>query len=165
MRETKWIAAQKDAGAEKEGKLNCPQCDAKLGRYSLLVPVACSCGAHSPSVPAFCLKKRSLDLVLPVEELSNVSISRMEEAERLDEEDDEQEENAKGNKAKKKRRPKQKRDNTANFSNFRYYDCVGCSLGIGIESLSVCGPSLTTARNKAYNVRLKKGSSNAADEE
>ena len=52
-------AGTSTAGAEgqAEGKLSCPQCSAKLGKFALASGVQCSCGVVVPP-PAYALLKR-----------------------------------------------------------------------------------------------------------
>eukprot|EP01114_Cavostelium_apophysatum_P013428 TRINITY_DN3253_c0_g1_i2.p1 TRINITY_DN3253_c0_g1~~TRINITY_DN3253_c0_g1_i2.p1 ORF type:complete len:518 (+),score=180.58 TRINITY_DN3253_c0_g1_i2:654-2207(+) len=93
-----------------EGKLSCPGCKLKLGRWSAVEADMCSCGQMVPP-PLYMILKKNVDLVSDVQ--ADVATLITDEAQ---EGDDEPEGIVKKS---KKKRAKQKKSNTGNFTSFR----------------------------------------------
>ena len=127
-----------DGEEEDEGKLNCPKCATRLGRFRLTGTgtIECSCGAQKKA-PAFAYAKKKLgvlssypppiffilnfifkDIILPIEDAraAMVSLRLQDETRAVEHEVDDDDGNAS---KKKKRQKKQKKTNAANFSSFR----------------------------------------------
>jgi len=79
----KWAKLSSESVAEEEveqsegvplaesGRLVCPGCSSKLGRWTIHQPVSCTCGMLSP-LPSFAVKKKVMDIILPIDPLSGV---------------------------------------------------------------------------------------------
>jgi len=106
-----------------EGKLKC-NCKFKLGKWSTIQPLECSCG-QSVQAKAYMVLKKTVDMV------TSLGSENFIEAE------EDEGESIGVKKKKKKSKSKQKRDNNANFTSFR---------------------------NKSYNVKTKKKSTEEQDE-
>ncbi|PNW77279.1 hypothetical protein CHLRE_10g429601v5 [Chlamydomonas reinhardtii] len=113
---------QSEGGRLGEGRLDCPTCAAKLGKWAAGPGsegggVACSCGVLVPA-PAFAVMKARLDIVdsqLDIASAVQSSLKAYEEEEAAGSASSSSDDDGGG----KKKRQKQKRNKTANFSSFR----------------------------------------------
>eukprot|EP00698_Gefionella_okellyi_P025621 TRINITY_DN9447_c0_g1_i2.p1 TRINITY_DN9447_c0_g1~~TRINITY_DN9447_c0_g1_i2.p1 ORF type:complete len:403 (+),score=92.60 TRINITY_DN9447_c0_g1_i2:549-1757(+) len=97
-------------GRAMENKLCCPQCEAKIGRYTTGLPMACACGTVQPA-PAFRIVRSRMDrLVAGV-----VSAA----ADGLDSDTDSDSDDMTTQKRRKGRRKQQRSKHAGNFSQFR----------------------------------------------
>ena len=109
-----WMADLK----EEEGRLDCPSCQAKIGRYENAEPLACSCGVEI-SPPSRGLLKARLDLIdrsINLEKAmeANLKLYNEESEEYVDGSSDDE-----GGGKKKKKKQAKGRGNKSNFSNYR----------------------------------------------
>ena len=101
-------------GASGEGKLACPDCGAKLGRFALTTPLVCSCG-RAGAAPSFRIGKQRVDLLVTGEAADALAAMQLGSSDDSDDGDDMM------GMAKKKRSKKKKivRAHKGNFSSFR----------------------------------------------
>lgn len=114
----KWMSKEEEG---EDGRLDCPCCKAKIGRYDNVLPLACSCGIEV-APPSRGLLKTRLDII----DSSTSHLERAVEANlklynEESEEEGSSEEEGPGGKKKKKKQVKG-RGNKSNFSNYRNKD-------------------------------------------
>ncbi|KAH3763698.1 hydrolase TatD [Pelomyxa schiedti] len=115
INKVEWMSADLLTGVPPEGKVSCPECGAKIGRYSHLntSSLPCSCRKVAPSVPVFRIGRARVDLLLGSQEQALAAIERegiLNEAE--------EEETGKP-KSRRARKKQQKAKHSGNFSMFR----------------------------------------------
>lgn len=104
------VPAENDFKGVAEGKLTCPECEAKLGKWNRALGLQCSCGTLF--TPAYSIKRKTVDVVLPSDHVDD---------DLWLEDDDGQDEPGNDGKKKKKARAKKvkKQGNNSNLSSFR----------------------------------------------
>jgi hypothetical protein len=99
--------------SDLQGKITCPDCDSKLGKWNKNEGLSCSCGNHFN--PAFSIKRRSINVMLPSDRMDGHT-SHPDLDDEFNTKDDED-----GTKKKKKAKAKKvkKQGNNSNLSSFR----------------------------------------------
>lgn len=98
------------SSAETQGKITCPDCDCKLGKWNRTEGLSCSCGNHFQ--PAFSIKRRSINVMLPSDKVDGHPDLDDELNTKDDEDDQKKKKKAKAKKVKKQ-------GNNSNLSSFR----------------------------------------------
>ncbi|GAX77518.1 hypothetical protein CEUSTIGMA_g4962.t1 [Chlamydomonas eustigma] len=110
-----------EEGLLQEGRLDCPCCCAKLGKYSLMGALACSCGAEV-TAPVYGLLKARLDIKDSVLDLTSAIQSNLQLYDVAEADGglpSSSSENSDMESHKKKKKAVKGRGNTSNFSSFR----------------------------------------------
>jgi TatD DNase family protein len=104
-----WMRLRPDA--QGEGKLACPECGAKLGRFSTAAPLVCSCGRAAPA-PAFRIGKARVDLLVSGSDATLLQSM-------ADSSDEDAFGGGMARKTKKKKKKTVRASHAGNFSSFR----------------------------------------------